>query len=367
MSSRRRALVFGEFENMVYGVVASLGAAGLDIVVLGPPAIKRLERSRYCSKCEIVPADVMREYGAAFEARMKAAVELHRIDIVIPADYDSTAFLTRHPNGIGAARVFPVPETSLMNRMNCKWEFAKLCASLNIDTPKGGYLATFEDAAGYRDYAQVVVKPPRWGNSWGVYTLESGKHLPQHLLRSDKPGNELPQVVQEYVDGIDRDVTVIADQGHVVAAVIQEHIQNGEGRNYIVDAKALAAVNRIVAATGYRGVLDVGFRFDAMSGRLAAIEANPRFPGTTIAKYFAGANLPLAGVRAAFGEPVGDAVVDAIGTFYPVRLKRLRSMISRAWWARDMRPTHRAWRFLLSDPLYLAGRFFSQKLQYWVV
>jgi len=73
----------------------------------------------------------------------------------------------------------------------------------------------------------------------------------------------------------------------------------------IEDPALLAAAARLVAATNWRGPLEVEVMC-GQDGKMYLIEINPRFPAWIYLSAGAGMNLPEALVKLALGEPQTD-------------------------------------------------------------
>jgi len=353
-----RVAVVGQIEAMTYNVVASLGLAGVEAEVWAPGACSRLRASRFVARFHEVPDRLFRPMGEALAEMLAPAFAEREISIAVPADYDGFAWLADHAVDLTPTRAFPMPSRELIEFYNDKWRMATACARAGIDTPLTCLLERPADLDGLdrlRGRGPIVVKPLTAGDSFGVYVLDSTDELAAHLVSDDRPGNELPLIVQEHVPGRDLDVTVVANVGRVTDAVVSEHVAGSRTLRYFDHPRAVEVAGRIAAIGCYHGVLDFDFREDPATGRLVVVDTNPRLTGSTLVKTWAGANLPVQGVRMAMGLAHEPRSGTAAGFHRPVG-PELVAAIGRGWWRADNAPTRAALRCAISDLGYHRAR-----------
>ena len=68
-----------------------------------------------------------------------------------------------------------------------------------------------------------------------------------------------PRLVQRFVPGDDRDVSVLARDGRVVAAAVQDRFLR-HGLRFVDEPEALALAARLVEATGFSGLAHLDMR-----------------------------------------------------------------------------------------------------------
>jgi predicted ATP-grasp superfamily ATP-dependent carboligase len=121
-------------------------------------------------------------------------------------------------------------------------------------------------------------------------------------------------------------------------------------------------VRQFMQAIGYRGILDIGFRYDQRDGQYKVLDVNPRI-GCTF-RLFAGAD-DMDVARALYLDMNGDSVppseaiegrkwiVEDFDLFSALASWREGSLNIRDW-ARSLRGVHEAACFALDDPLPFA-------------
>lgn len=118
----------------------------------------------------------------------------------------------------------------------------------------------------------------------------------------------LPVLAQRLAPGEEVNLAGLGDgEGGLIAAVMmKKRALTDKGKAWagvtIEDPALLSAAARLVAATRWRGPLEVEM-MRAPDGRLSLIEINPRFPAWIYLSAGAGLNLPEALVRFALGQP----------------------------------------------------------------
>jgi len=118
----------------------------------------------------------------------------------------------------------------------------------------------------------------------------------------------LPVLAQKMVPGEEINLAGLGDgNGKLIAAVMmKKRALTDKGKAWagvtIEDPALLAAAARLVAATNWRGPLEVEVMC-GQDGKMYLIEINPRFPAWIYLSAGAGLNLPEALVKLALGEP----------------------------------------------------------------
>jgi carbamoylphosphate synthase large subunit len=166
-----------------------------------------------------------------------------------------------------------------------------------------------EDLDGLEDAVRKVgfplmIKPLQQAGRRGIIRCDTEEQAKAHLT-GDHAFNELPLVLQRYIDGDDIGVSGFALDGRLIVTDIQRTLPEDDGvRLYCDDDRALALANRIVAQSGLCGVVNFDMRYDRTVGELLVLECNPRFFQTVTASMWMGVNFPLIAVDQALGRPI---------------------------------------------------------------
>lgn len=355
----QRVLLLSHGELFSFGIGTCLGEAGYDVDVLAAHKWSDFRLSRHCRSFSSFEPELL--YGDSPELvnRLNQLCRKRQAAVVVPADFESVQYVIRHRGEIECPHLFPVPELDVMQRLHNKWTFNQLLEELDIPHARTRLIQSEEDIPGLDLGYPVVVKPPEGHSSIGIWIVDSEEDL-RALMGDPRAEVQYPAVVQEYIDGEDMDFTVLAAEGEVLAWTHQRRRTSLKHYVYIRDDGVIEACSRIIAATNYSGVIDFDLRTNDKTGETCVSEANPRFPGTTLHKMWAGLNLPELGVMAALGEdprphfePIAGELL--VHTVSPKRL--LKSLVSGRLTPHGLTPAQTgSWRQSLSDAKpYLFG------------
>jgi biotin carboxylase len=256
--------------------------------------------------------------------RLGAYVRQHRIGAVVPSRVEDAKLLHHARPRLGGCLVFPISPPAVLDRLNNKWSFAQLCREAGVPIPPTGLLERAGDAnlatPGGLDYP-VVVKPLELYGNRGFHCFDSAGALGRHLA-SGAPHSGLPLLMQEYVPGQDLVLGLLAQGGRVLLSLAHHRTPSGHAV-FQPDGEAHELGRRIVAATDYTGLACIDLRRDARTGRLLAIECNPRCWDSLYLAYWAGWNFIAAGLDCAAGHRVEAPDVPLPATAYaPVGFRR---------------------------------------------
>ena len=253
-----------------YRVLRCTAALGAASCVLGSGAARSLAFSRYCRVFRPFSFDDADAPEAA--RRLDAEAREWRADIVLPADFATTKFLARARPNLQTAS-FPLPECEAVESLGAKDRFMEVCRRLDIPHPDGIVVAdraALLDAIGEERIAlPAIVKPLALAGGIGVTRIDSG-----NAFEVAAEIDYAPILVQRFVEGIDRCITIFCREGHVLKQAIYEH-PGGVFR--FLDDEALAQIAaRFASAMNLSGVINFDARIDGQ-GRIWMIECNPRF------------------------------------------------------------------------------------------
>lgn len=244
-----------------------------------------------------------------YMARLAGLHEASGFDVLLPcldAELPTLSRLVPWLEELGVATMLPTTEQI---RLRAKDRLNELADEAKIDCPDTKSLfredffhsaadagfdyplvvkGLFYDASIARTQDEAVAAFRRIAGAWG-----------------------LPVLVQKFVAGEEINLTGIGDgAGRLIGAVMmKKRALTDKGKAWagisIHDEVLLAAARRLVAATRWRGPLEVEVMRGA-DGRLTLIEINPRFPAWVYLSVGVGQNLPETLVRLALGERVAE-------------------------------------------------------------
>jgi predicted ATP-grasp superfamily ATP-dependent carboligase len=293
---RRRVLLLASEADIQYRVLRCAASLDADVHVMGPSRAHPLAFSRFCKKFHAA-SDFAKAPEASLARKIDAIAREHGIDLVIPGDTVTTRLLTRIRDAL-ATPVFPVPEAETFDALVTKDRFMEVCARFGVPHPKGalyldraGLLAAIGDG---RVRFPAMFKPLNRAGGIGIVKADADN---AHALAAAI--DYAPILVQDFVDGEDRSISIFCRGGEIKKEVVYSH---PDGVFHFHDEPELSRlVRELAGAMKLDGVINFDARVDP-NGKVWLIECNPRFFFSMDAIMIAGINFAdvEAGTRAAF-------------------------------------------------------------------
>jgi predicted ATP-grasp superfamily ATP-dependent carboligase len=303
------------------GIARSLGRLRVPLYALHPALDTPAALSRYWQACfewdiETAPPQQSVEYLLALGR------SLRRRAILIPVSDRSAEFLASQASALREHFLFPAVSPELVTRLSSKKAMYFLAKELGIPTPETLFPQSREEVAAFVDGATfpVMLKgidgmalKARTGRTMAI-VHDCAELLEQYDRLEDPRKPNL--MIQEYIPGGEDSVWMF--NGYFNAAseclagftgrkIRQSPVYTGATslgvclRNDEVDA----TTRRFMKAVGYRGILDIGYRYDARDGRYKVLDVNPRI-GSSFRLFVDAGGLDVA--RALYCDLTGQAV-----------------------------------------------------------
>ncbi|MFZ1879249.1 MAG: hypothetical protein WAU41_03700 [Gaiellaceae bacterium] len=306
---------------MHHGAVAvarSLGRIGAQVHGVVEGARTPFARSRYCAgelrlDLGVVEADELC-------ARLLAwAEETGRQPVLIPIDDAGAVFVADRAGDLARSFRFPRQPEGLVRRLSSKLELYRLCLEHAIPTP-ALHSPNGEDelsAIGETVRYPVMIKrisewtPTRQrGPRIAIAATVDELHATFSAMRDDGAPNLL---IQEYIpEGDDWLFNGYFDEqsrclfGATGRAIRQYPL--GSGPTTLGETRRNEVVRRriveLLSTLGYRGIVDVDFRFDPRDGEYKLLDVNPRI-GSTFRLFATRAGTDVA--RALYFDLLGES------------------------------------------------------------
>jgi biotin carboxylase len=274
--------------------------------------------------------------------------QLHRdinICSVIPTDVQATLLLAKMLPLL-TAPVFPTPDPDTLRRLDDKWEFAKICMTNGIAIPKTLFFRTNTEFDPVRIECELgypaIIKPSVGFGQRNIVVLRNAQDATAFKAASSHPNG---MVVQEYVEGRDWSLSVLAREG-IVTHLTAWECPPQLGKSYGV-ARFMTTTFRhhdqlinmgkdVVAATRLSGVANFDARLSP-DGRMVLFECNPRFFNRMLAARMCGLNFVAAGLP---GYSLHQQNSLTAGDYYPWQelftWRGLKLLLSRRWKLRHL-------------------------------
>jgi D-aspartate ligase len=279
------------------GVVRSLGRLGIPVYLASDGRPMPTVRSRYLAGSFTVVHD------PAEPGRLAAALEgvgrqLGRRAVLVPIDDVGALAVNDHADRLAGWFLFPRPDPGLARTLASKRELHLLCRRLGVPSPETVFPQDREDVLGFLERARppVVVKaidPLLLYQRPGARSVVIAHTQEELLAAYDRM--EVPErpnlMLQEYIPGgpesiwmfngyLDRrSRCLVGFTGTKQRQCLPHTGPTSLGvcqRNPPLER----ATTEFLAAVGYQGVVDLGWRYDARDGRYKLLDVNPRIGGT---------------------------------------------------------------------------------------
>lgn len=292
------------FHHGSLGIARTLGRWGVDVYGVDSDLDGPAFSSRYVK-------DAFRwDFGSETPERSVAfliglADRIGGRPLLIPTSDNTAELVQDHAAVLGERFLFPRVDPDLVRGLSNKRELYYLAKRLDIPTPETDFPQNRADA---ERFARQVRYPVLLKAADGL-RLEARTgvkmvivHSPAQLLeqydRLEDPADP-NLMIQEYIPGgddtiwmfegyFDRDSECVA--GFTGKKIRQHPVHRGAtSLGVLIPNPAVdATTRRFMKAIGYRGILDIGYRYDARDGQYKLLDPNPRI-GSTF-RLFVGAD-----------------------------------------------------------------------------
>ena len=302
------------------GVMRSLGRVGVAVHEVSPHRRDAPLFSRYCQSRFFCDVDKSSP-SAAVDYLLKVGQAIGKRSILINTTDNGSNLLAEHADLLSEWFIFPRLSSQLIFSLTSKKEMNALAAKWGVPTAKVFVPSCVSDVEAYGETAvfPVMIKEIYRGASLG-----SGKRMfiaksRAELVRLYGENEDLASpnfMLQEYIPGGDDSIWMFNGYFNEHSDCLfsltgrklrQSPIHTGVTslgvclRNDAIDEMT----RRLMKGIGYRGMVDIGFRYDARDGLYKVLDINPRI-GSSF-RLFVGDN-GLDVVRAEYLDLTGQKV-----------------------------------------------------------
>lgn len=308
--------------------------------------------------------------------------------VLLPIDDDASVFAADHAERLREVFRMPAQQPALTRQLADKGELHRLCAERGVPTPGAYFPRSREDVD---DYARsgafpVVVKRmaawrPARRERRSVVVASTPRELAAAYERMESP--QAPNVMlQEYVPGGAGSAWIFNGYFDHASACLVGFTGvklRQSGREDGATSLALCRPNRelrsqavqLLEGLGYRGLVDVDYRYDPRDGRFKLLDVNPRlgssfrlFVNSEGIDVFRALYLDLTGRPVPAGEDCGGRkwMVENFDAVAALRAAREGALTPRGW-LRSLRGVNEAAWFAADDPLPFAALCLEYPLQ----
>lgn len=303
------------------GITRSLGRMGVPVYNVDGdklvPAFKsRYSKGRFRWDVEDGPAQ------ESLECLAKVAKKIGRRAVLIPSSDATAMFVAENEQELSEWFEFPKPGAALVQELASKREMYFLAKKLGIPTAETAFPQSRAEVLAYLETARfpVMLKGifgKRLEASAGkrMFIVRSREDLLRMYDAHEDPA-EPNFMLQEYIPGGDDTVWMFNGYfdsnsdclvGFTGKKIRQYPIYTGlTSLGICLRCEQVDQSTRLfMKAVGYRGILDIGYRFDARDGKYKVLDINPRVGATF--RLFVGEN-GIDVIRAMYLDLTGQKV-----------------------------------------------------------
>lgn len=307
------------------GIVRSLGRWGVEVFGADGNSQSPGFASRYCRKSFLLDVDGEDE-GTAIERVIDIGRALHVRTLLIPTSDETTRLVYRNAARLTDYFVFPEVSYELIRAMCDKQEMHVLCRAKGIPTAATRFPRSREHAVHIADdmtYPLVLkgIDGGRLERRCGrKMTIVSNRRqfLESYFAMEDPEHPNL--MIQEYIPAHHNndwmfngyfDTRHSCRIGMTGRKLRQNPIYTGMTSLGVCERNDDVAelAQNFMQSLGYRGIVDIDFRFDARSGSYKVLDINPRV-GATFRLFVARNGLDV--VRAMYLDMTGQPIPRAV-------------------------------------------------------
>lgn len=215
--------------------------------------------------------------------------------LLIPTDCEGARMIGRVRHRL-RTRIAHAPDSSMLDRLDNKWHFYRLCQEHGLTTPPSRFIGEKHQlefsATAFELGIPFIVKPVSEAGSKGVTLIASEDDFRRKILHDDSYTYR-PLIAQRYVRGTDVGLNLLAVGGEVKAIAIQRRRppQDESAKiDFLHNDDLIAAAHVVAKTTAYDGVMNVDARIEDGTGKVFLLECNPRFWRSLLASAWCGMN-----------------------------------------------------------------------------
>jgi D-aspartate ligase len=339
------------------GIVRSLGRLGAEVHVVDPDAWTPALHSRYCRGRHIRDIESEPE-AASIQFLRELRQKLGRRPLLIPSTDAGAMFVDEHAALLREWYIFPERPEGLSRSLASKKQMYFLARQCGVPTAETAFPLCRRDVIEYLERARFPImlkgiygKKLKLRAGKPMFLVQSAAELLERYDALEDPA-EPNLMLQEYIPG--GEDTIWMFNGYfnqasdcLVGFTGQKLRQCPvyTGPTCLGVCRRNEQVNRVtrefMRAVGYRGVLDIGYRYDARDGQYKVLDVNPRI-GATFRLFVAENGMDVA--RALYLDMTGQPVAGGTAPEGRKWIVEDCDMVSSVRYYRDGKLTFREWR-----------------------
>lgn len=317
-------LVLGSDHHGSLSVTRSLGRLGVNVHVHESRARAPVFYSRYC-RGKFVWKDAAISPRLTVSYLLEIAEKIGKRSILVPYSDENAKIISKNAGQLKKHYIFPNVSPEVVSSVSNKKEMHFLARKFGLNTPEACFPESKSDIEKYLEYAKfpLMLKPISSHSRIGGGTnflIRTREQLFSLYDQYENPSN--PNLfLQEYVPGDDESSWMFNgyfnDQSDCLFSVTGRKIRQSPPIAGVTcfgvcqkNKEVLEMSKRFLTGLGYKGMVDIDYRYDARDGKYKIIDVNPRI-GLTFRLFAADNGLDV--MRVAYldltGQPVPESQV----------------------------------------------------------
>jgi D-aspartate ligase len=278
------------------GVMRSLGRLGVPMYGVHPTRRPVASFSKYCRKVFALDLDETPPEQSVERLR-EIARSIGSTPLLLPTNDESSLFLARNAAALQNTFVFPANSAEVVWSLYNKRSMYGLAKQLSIPTPDTIFPESSKDVLEFCERAQfpVMLKASdnihtaRRAGRKMVIARSQDELIDQYHAMED--GSHPSLMLQEYIPGGDDSVWMLNgyfdERAECLFSITARKIHQTPvytgmtALGVCFPNPAIESSTKTLArAVGYKGILDIGYRYDARDGQYKLLDVNPRLGAT---------------------------------------------------------------------------------------
>ena len=304
-----------------HAIARSLGRLGIAVYGVHSDTRSPAARSRYWRRNFFLDRGASRPEDS-IKRLLDVAGELGSRPILVPTDDESCLLAADHAETLRQAFLMPEQPAGLARSLSNKQSLYELCTRRAIPTAKTLFPRSRSDVEQFADDLSFPVmlkgidtKALRRRTGVSMLAVKDADTLLRSYDQLESP-NGPALMLQEYIPGgsdmvwmfngyFDRDSRCLFGVTGKKLRQYPPHTGVTSLGTCVINDQVAECTTRFMAAIGYRGILDIGYKFDNSVREYKLLDVNPRI-GTTFRLFVDGAGMDV--VRALYLDLTGQPV-----------------------------------------------------------
>ncbi len=277
-------------------IMRSLGRLGVPLYNLDPNPLAPTFHSRFC-KGRFLWDIEHRPEKDSLEFLLEARQKIGRDCILIPTTDRGARFVADHDAILRDGFIFPRQPAELVRSLSSKQQMFYLARRHGIPTPEASFPKSRSEVLEFLERAQfpIMLKGIDVQKLWDrtgkkMFIVHSRQELLEKYDAAEDP-RDPNLMLQEYIPGGDDTIWMFNGYfdehsecrvAYTGKKIRQCPVHTGSTSLGIClrNDRVEEVTRRFMKAVGYRGILDIGYRYDARDGSYKVLDVNPRIGAT---------------------------------------------------------------------------------------